>query len=226
MTSIALVLFDLDGTLADTAPDLAAAANGMRLRRGLAPLPLAELRPMVSQGARGLLECAFGITPQTPDYVAWRDEFLGDYESRLCVDTALFSGIDAVLAGCESLGARWGIVTNKAARFTEPLVRTLGLAGRAACIVSGDTTPHAKPHPAPIQHALAACGVQPSQAAYVGDDERDIIAGRAAGVFTVGVRYGYLGDGKPIEQWGADRVVDTPAGVFNSLVHLISRATA
>jgi phosphoglycolate phosphatase len=221
-----LVLFDLDGTLADTAPDLAAAANRMRVRRNLAPLPLAELRPMASHGARGLLGRAFGIGPDAADYTAWRDEFLAEYEAQLCEHTALFDGMDALLARCEAHPMLWGIVTNKAARFTEPLVRALGLHSRAACVVSGDTTPHAKPHPAPIHHALAVCGVAAAHAAYVGDDERDILAGRAAGVATVGVRYGYLGHGAPIDAWGADRLVDAPGQVFDAVRDLIFRAAA
>lgn len=213
-SGIALVLFDLDGTLADTAPDLAGAANRMRMRRGLAPLALDVLRPMASQGARGLIGAAFGIGPDAPDYVAWRDEFLAEYEIRLCVETRLFPGIDRVLAAFEARAVRWGIVTNKTARFTEPLVRALDLHARAACVVSGDTTAHAKPHPAPLLHALSVCDAPADHALYVGDDARDVTAGRAAGLRTVAVRYGYLGAGDSIDTWGADHVVDTPHGIL------------
>jgi phosphoglycolate phosphatase len=204
-----LVLFDLDGTLADTAPDLAGTANRMREVRGLAPLPYAELRPLASHGARGLIGRALGVGPDDPRFAELREEFFVTYEGALCVHSRLFDGMDAVLAAIESAG-RWGIVTNKMARFTVPLVEQLGLSTRAACVVSGDTTPHAKPHPAPMLHALSVCGADAAEAIYVGDDLRDVQSGAAAGVRTVAVRYGYLGEGLPIEEWGADVVVDTP----------------
>lgn len=206
-----LVLFDLDGTLADTAPDLAATANAMRSARGLAPLPYAELRPLASHGARGLIGRALGRTPVHDDFIALRDEFFARYESALCVHSRLFNGIEALLAGLEADGRRWGIVTNKMARFTDPLVRALALHPRAACVVSGDTTAHAKPHPAPLLHAAHLAGLAPTTAVYVGDDLRDIEAGRAAGMRTIAVRYGYLGEATPIEAWGADHIVDEPA---------------
>jgi len=155
----ALVLFDLDGTLADTAPDLAAVANRMRAVRGLAPLPYDELRPLASHGARGLIGKALGVAQQESGFVTLRDEFFATYEAALCVHSRLFEGMEAVLGAIETRGARWGIVTNKMMRFTDPLVAALGLRERAACVVSGDTTPHAKPHPAPLLHALTACEV-------------------------------------------------------------------
>lgn len=204
-----LVLFDLDGTLADTAPDLAATANRMREVRGLAPLPYAELRPLASHGARGLIGRALGVGPDDRRFAELREEFFVTYERALCVHSRLFEGMHAVLARIEAAG-RWGIVTNKMTRFTVPLVEQLGLSSRAACVVSGDTTPHAKPHPAPLLHALSLCDAVAGDAIYVGDDLRDVQAGAAAGLRTVAVRYGYLGDGQPIEQWGADVIVDTP----------------
>jgi len=217
LSHTALVLFDLDGTLADTAPDLAAAANAMRQARGLAPLPYADLRPLASHGARGLLGRALGVAPEQPDFDALRHEFFARYEAALCVHTRLFEGIDALLAQIESGGRRWGIVTNKIARFTDPLVRALALDRRAACVVSGDTTPHAKPHPAPLLHAAAAAGVAARQSIYVGDDLRDVQAGRAAGMATVAVRYGYLGEATPIEDWGADHIANTPTDLHRLL---------
>jgi N-acetyl-D-muramate 6-phosphate phosphatase len=213
-----LVLFDLDGTVADTAPDLASAANAMRLARGLDALAYAELRPLASHGARGLLGRAFGAAPGDVGYEALRDEFLARYESALCVHSRLFDGIDALLRALEQEGRCWGIVTNKVARFTDPLVRALDLHRRAACVVSGDTTAHAKPHPAPLLHAVAAVGLSATEAVYVGDDLRDIDAGRAAGMTTIAVRYGYLGESTPIEHWGADHIADTPAVLQGLLV--------
>lgn len=209
-TAIELVLFDLDGTLADTAPDLAAAANRQRTERGLAALPYDELRPLASQGARGLIGRALGATPADAGFAALREEFLRFYEEALCVHTALFPGVAEMLAELEAAGLRWGIVTNKPARFTEPLLREMGFAQAAAAVVSGDTTPHAKPHPAPIEHALALAGVAAPRALYVGDDLRDIEAGRAARLPTVAVSYGYLGDGPAITEWGADHIVASP----------------
>jgi phosphoglycolate phosphatase len=209
-----LVLFDLDGTLADTAPDLAAVANRQRAARGLPPLPVDELRPLASHGARGMIGRALGITPAAPEYPALRDEFFAWYADALCVHTRLFPGIVEVLAALEARGILWGIVTNKIARFTDPLLRALRLDARAACVVSGDTTAHAKPHPEPLRHALRACRVTASAALYVGDDLRDIEAGRAAGVRTVVARYGYLGPDAAPETWGADHAIDEPADLL------------
>ncbi len=207
---IKLVLLDLDGTLADTAPDLAAAANRMRVARGIEPLPIAELRPYVSHGARGMVGRAFNVTPADQRYESLRQEFLREYEAALCVDSALFPGMDETLQHLERRGIKWGIVTNKLARFTLPLVRALRLSERATCAVSGDTTPFSKPHPAPLLHALAAAGVDAPAAIYVGDDRRDIDAGRAAGMRTVVASYGYLGKEVPYQQWGADDVIHSP----------------
>jgi len=210
MKTIRLVLFDLDGTLADTAPDLAAAVNRMLAARGRETLPLGTLRPLASHGARGLIGRAFGLAPADAGYEALRQEFFREYESALCRDTELFPTMAETLSSMESDGLLWGIVTNKMARFTDPLVRALGLAQRAACIVSGDTTAHIKPHPAPLLHAALAAGVDIEASIYVGDDLRDVQAGRAAGMRTVAAAYGYLGDGMPVEQWGADHLIRQP----------------
>jgi 2-phosphoglycolate phosphatase len=207
---IELVLFDLDGTLADTAPDLAAAANRQRAARGLQPLPIDDLRPLASHGARGLVGRALGLAPGDDGYEDARLEFLGYYAQALCVETRLFEGMAETLDRIEANGRRWGVVTNKARRFTEPLLEQLGLHARAACIVSGDTTAHAKPHPAPIRHALRDCAVDASRAVYVGDDLRDIQAGRAAGVATIVAAYGYLGAESDIIRWGGDHIIDSP----------------
>lgn len=211
------VLFDLDGTLADTAPDLGGAVNRLRARRDLPPLPIATLRPVASSGARGMLGVGFGMKPGEPGYDALRDEFLAEYEAALDVDSRLFEGVADCLAALHSRGLRWGIVTNKASRFTAPVVAGLGLAAKAAVVIAGDTTPHAKPHPAPLIEAARRIGVEPRDCAYVGDDLRDVLAGRAAGMTTVAVRWGYLGLGDPIEAWGADHIADSPADVLKHL---------
>ena len=213
---IRCVLFDLDGTLADTAPDLAAALNKMRTDRGLAALPLDPLRRMASSGARGLVGAGFNLKPGDAGYEALRIEFLANYESALHVHTRLFDGVEELLAAIEA-GRKWGVVTNKAKRFTDPLSRFIGFTGRASCVVSGDTTPHAKPHPAPLLHAAELSGVAAHECIYVGDDLRDIQAGRAAGMKTLAVTWGYLGDTDPPDTWGADAVIARPAQVLEHL---------
>ena len=214
---VRLVLLDLDGTLVDTAPDLAAAANRMLVARGIEPLPIAELRPYVSHGARGMVGRAFNVASTDARYAELRNEFLREYESALCVQSALFAGMDHTLRQLEERGIKWGIVTNKLARFTVPLVDALKLSDRAACIVSGDTTRFSKPHPAPLLHALAASAVDASLAIYIGDDQRDIVAGHAAGMRTVVASYGYLGNGVPYQQWGADATIDSPPEILRLL---------
>ncbi len=211
MRTFDAVFFDLDGTLADTAPDLAAAANRLVVEHGLAPVAYEKLRPVASHGARGLIGAAFGKRPEDPEFPALRDTFLDYYEADIAVHTQLFDGMPAVLASLEDAGIRWGIVTNKIARFTVPLVAAIGLAPRAAAVVSGDTTPHAKPHPAPLLHAAQVSGVDPRRCVYVGDDLRDIQAGKAAGMTTVTAAYGYCGEDGAPEAWGADYLVRHPS---------------
>ena len=208
------VLFDLDGTLADTAPDLGFALNQQRLARGMSELPIETVRSQASSGARGLLKIGFGIEPGQSGYEAMRDEFLEIYEENLARSSQLFPGVSALLEQIERRGLRWGIVTNKAERFTFPLLRALSLIERAACVICGDTTPNPKPHPAPLLAAAKKLGVPPGQCIYVGDDERDVQAGHAAGMPVVVARYGYLGNGRPPEQWGADGFVDSPADLL------------
>jgi len=210
-------LFDLDGTLADTAPDLVAAVNKMRRERGLELAPVELLRPLASAGARGLIGGAFGIGPEHRDFAVLREEFLANYEADLCIETTLFPGIVDLLDGLDARGVGWGIVTNKAGRLTMPLVEQLGLAARARCIVSGDTTPHAKPHPAPLLHAAQALALPPEQIVYIGDDLRDVQAGFAAGMATVAAAYGYCGTDLPPAMWHAQHIVDSP----QQLQHLL-----
>ena len=211
------VLFDLDGTLIDSAPDLAGAANDLRVARGLAPLPFSQLRPMVGAGARGMVGRAFDVTPGHASFEPLRDEFLARYEARMAQQTHVFEAMVPVLERLNSHHLPWGIVTNKATRFSEPLVAAMGLCERAATLVSGDTTPHAKPHPAPLIEAARRMGLAAADCVYVGDDLRDIEAGRAAGMATVAAAWGYLGEGESIEAWGADHVIQSPGELLTLL---------
>jgi phosphoglycolate phosphatase len=204
------VLFDLDGTLVDSAPDLAGACNEMRVERGLAPLPYERLRRMVGSGARGMVGTSFGLVPDSPGYVELRDEFLARYEARMTRETKVFDEMVPVLAWLERERLPWGIVTNKATRFAVPLVAALGLAQRAAALVCGDTVAHSKPHPAPLLEAARRLGLAPGDCAYVGDDRRDVDAGRAAGMLTVVAAWGYLGEGDAPQEWGADHLIARP----------------
>ncbi len=202
------VLFDLDGTLIDSAPDLVGACNDMRAARGLAPLPFERLRAMVGSGARGMVGTGFAVAPGDDGYTDLRDEFLRRYELRMTSETRVFAAVVPLLAYLDGEGVPWGIVTNKAARFAEPLIAWLGLA--AAAIVCGDTTPHSKPHPAPLLEAARRIGVAAERCVYVGDDRRDVDAGRAAGMATIVAGWGYLGAGDPPTAWGADAIVARP----------------
>ncbi len=211
------VLFDLDGTLIDSAPDLAGATNDMRVARGLPELPYTAFRPMVGSGARGMVGAGFGIGPADERFADLRDEFLNRYEQRMTQLTHVFAEVTGLLDALDAASIRWGIVTNKAARFALPLVEALSLHQRAAVVIAGDTTPHSKPHPAPLLEAARRIQVAPSDCAYVGDDLRDVQAGKAAGMTSVAVRWGYLGFGEPIEVWGADHIADVPADVLTLL---------
>lgn len=211
------VFFDLDGTLADTAPDLGGALNRVRVEEGLEPLHLDALRRVTSHGVRGLLQVGFGLAPGDPHYAAHAARVLAHYSAALCVETRLFPGIAELLDLVEAHRLRWGIVTNKALRYTVPVVDGLDLLRRAASVVGGDSAPRAKPAADPLLLAAAVAGVEPARCLYVGDDARDIHAGLASGMTTVAVRYGYLGDGLPIEAWGADHTIDHPLEIAGLL---------
>ena len=213
--SVRAVLFDLDGTLADTAPDLGGAVNRMRMKRGLVPLPIELLRPVASAGARGMLGVGFAMRPDMDGYEPLREEFLAEYEAALDRDTVLFDGVADCLAALDARGLRWGVVTNKATRFTGPVLAGLGLT--ADVVICGDTTPHAKPHPAPLLEACQRLGVAAGEAIYVGDDLRDVQAARAAGMPSVAAGYGYLGESPDLAAWGADAVIDTPMALLELL---------
>ncbi|MBK8739377.1 MAG: phosphoglycolate phosphatase [Betaproteobacteria bacterium] len=211
------VLFDLDGTLVDSAPDLGAAVNRMRIGRGLAPLPDAELRPHASAGARGLIGAGLGITPAEPEYLPLRDEFLGYYFEALCVRTVLFPGVAALLDALETAGLPWGIVTNKATRLTLPLLDALQLRWRTGCIVCGDTTARAKPHPEPLLAAAGMLALPPVACVYVGDAERDVEAGNAAGMSTLVARYGYIRQDETPDLWPAHGQLDSAMDLLSWL---------
>lgn len=215
--AIRTVLFDLDGTLIDTAPDLGFTLNQLRGRRGLPPLTEAEYRPQASHGSQGLIRLGFRIAESDAEFPALRREFLEIYETHLTRDSPLFPGMGEVLLELEARGLNWGVVTNKPMRLTEPLMRHLGLATRAACIVCGDTLAWNKPHPAPMLHASRLAGNAPEQCLYVGDAERDMVAARAAGMPALVALYGYLGDADRPEEWGALGHIRTPAELLDWL---------
>ena len=212
---IEAVLFDLDGTLADTAPDMARTVNEMRIRRSLAPVPLEKVRPHVSKGARGMLLGAFEITTEHPDFAAMREEFLTLYADNLDVDTVLFPEMAELLEALESRGLPWGVVTNKFERYARPVMHGLGLGQRSRVLVGGDTCARAKPFPDPLLHATQQLGIEAARTLYIGDDSRDVDAARAAGMPVLVAGYGYLGDGPPALTWGADAIVDSPAQILH-----------
>jgi len=214
---IQAILFDLDGTLIDSAPDLGAAADQMRVVRGLPSLPMADYRPFAGSGARGMLRVAFGLHPEDEQFPVMREEFFRNYERRMTQDTTVFDGVSEMLTNIVTRQLQWGVVTNKSKRFTEPLSRQMSLFATAGAVVSGDTTPHAKPHPEPLFEAARRIGVAPESCVYVGDDERDILAGKAAGMYTVAAVYGYLGEKQSVAHWQADDVIESPHELLKRL---------
>ncbi len=212
--STSAVLFDFDGTLADTAADLSRALNRLRSARGLAELPLERLRPHASSGARGLIEAGLGIFPDHPEFRPLRESFLRHYADAICVDTRLFPGMDELLAALEARGLRWGIVTNKSTNLTRMIVKALKLEQRTSCVVCGDTTPHLKPNPASLLHAAKELALAPGDCVYLGDDLRDIQAARSAGMRSVAVEWGY---GVGLPGWQADAVIARPGDLIEWL---------
>ena len=213
---IRAVLFDLDGTLADTAPDLSYALNRVREARGLPPLPLSAVRPYASHGARGLIGVGFNVQPDEPGYGALRDEFLAIYADNLCRETRLFAGLPELLDQLEARALRWGVVTNKQERFALPLLELLKVRSRAACVIGGDTTGKIKPHPEPLLAASRVIGLAPESCMYVGDDLRDVEAGQAAGMKTAIAMWGYL-NGQHPERWIADYMIEEPQDLLRFL---------
>lgn len=220
-TALRTVLFDLDGTLLDTAPDLAQALNQVLVDRGRAPLPFARIRPVVSHGGKALLELGFGADDGSPAFAELRREFLDHYRANLARATRPFPGMDAVLAGLGQRGLNWGVVTNKPAWLTEPLLQALDLYDQAACVVSGDSLPERKPHPAPMLHACRLAGSMAPQCLYVGDAERDIAAGRNAGMHTLVALFGYIQEQDRPEEWQADAMVEQPLEILDRVDQLL-----
>jgi phosphoglycolate phosphatase len=211
------VLFDLDGTLADTAPDLADALNHVLVAQGQPALPFEHIRPVVSHGGIALIRLGFNIEPEHPEFEGLRQQLLDYYLANIAAKTTLFDGMNDALTHIESHGMNWGVVTNKPAWLTDPLMEALGLAQRAACIVSGDTLPERKPHPAPMLYACNLAGSRAHECLYIGDAERDIEAGRAAGMQTLVALFGYIGDEDDPHTWGADGMIETPGGIIDWL---------
>lgn len=216
-SNVQAVLFDLDGTLIDSAPDLGAAVDKMRVDRGLPSLPSSHYRPMAGAGARGMLGVAFGMTPEHADFADFREEFFCNYERCLTQSTYVFDGVLELIVQLASRELPWGVVTNKSERFTVPLTRAMPLFASARTVVSGDTTPYAKPHPEPLFEAARQIGIEPCRCVYVGDDERDIIAGLAAGMKTVAAGYGYLGQKADPQAWGAHATINSPTALLQLL---------
>ena len=210
------IFFDLDGTLIDSAPDLGAAADKMRTDRGMPSLPLELYRPMAGAGARGMLKIGFGMAPDDADFATMREEFFQNYERNLVERTYAFDGVADMLQALKQYGIAWGIVTNKSQRFTNPLARLMPILHGACAVISGDTTPHAKPHPAPVLEAAKVAGYAPERCWYVGDDKRDIDAGVAAGMYSVAAAWGYLGE-HAVDSWGAHAVAHAPADLLQWL---------
>lgn len=215
--AIRTVLFDLDGTLVDSAPDLAGAANELRQEHGHPALPYEHLRPMVGAGARGMVGLAFGVKPADPGYEALKARFLALYANRLLHSTTVFAGVWPLLDRLEQHGMGWGIVTNKAYHLALAVSEGMGLHPRAGVLIGGDSTPYAKPHPEPLLEACRRLRADPATCAYVGDDLRDIQAGRAAGMATLAAGWGYLGQGEPIHKWGADSLLEKPQALLQWL---------
>ena len=215
--NVQAVLFDLDGTLIDSAPDLGAAVDKMRVTRGLSSMPLSHYRPMAGAGARGMLGLAFGMTPEHPDYEVMKEEFFQNYETCMTQRTFAFEGVALLIDALVARQLPWGVVTNKSKRFTEPLTQGMPLFATASVVISGDTTPHAKPHPAPLLEAAKRLRIEPARCVYVGDDERDIVAGHAAEMKTVAATYGYLGSQSDIQAWRAHAKIDAPSQLMKLL---------
>lgn len=216
-----IIFFDFDGTLVDSAPDLAYAANMQRSRKGLPALAYEKLRPYASQGARGLLKAALDLHPEHNEYEQVRQQFLQDYKNCMTRHTHLFNGIETLLNRIEQNNLAWGIVTNKAENLSFPMFDHFQLTSRSIANVCGDTTPYSKPHPAPLLHAANIANSKPESCIYIGDDERDIMAGKAANMATIAAAYGYCDNKEEIRNWQADIIVNQVDEIWDAIIHLI-----
>jgi len=224
--STKLLLFDLDGTLMDTAPDMGAALNDLRAEHRLPPLNRDRIRPHVSHGVPALLKLGFGMEPQDTRYAEMRARYLAIYQAGLTRETTLFHGVEPLLAQLVKLGYSWGIVTNKPGWLTEPLLDAFKLRSRAACVVSGDTTPRRKPFPDPLLHACKLCGVAAQDSVYVGDAQRDVEAAHAAGMHSIVALYGYLGEDEMPAAWKAEHMIKHPLELLDWLAASAKRTSA
>ena len=215
--SIKHILFDLDGTLADTAPDMAFALNKLRQQRGKPPLEFDKIRPVVSLGGAAMIKLAFNLTVDDTEFEALRKNFLEIYSQNIFRNTRLFPGMDHVLDTLEANNCQWGIVTNKPGWLTGPLLEAMELDNRASCVISGDTLPYNKPRPEPLLHACSLMDCSPGDTVYIGDARRDIEAGKNAGMSTIIARYGYIENGEVPDTWGADVIIDTPLEILEWL---------
>lgn len=214
MMSFSAVLFDLDGTLVDTAPDLAFALNSLLIEQGQEPLAYENIRPVASHGSVALLKLGFDLSPEDHNFKSLQKRFIELYQDNIDRETTIFEGMEEVITKLEANNISWGIITNKPAFLTDPLVAKLGLAERAACVVSGDTTAHSKPHPAPMLHACNLIKHNPHDCLYIGDAKRDIEAGKNARMKTITARWGYLSDHDKPENWQADAIIDHPSEIL------------
>jgi phosphoglycolate phosphatase len=215
---IRTILFDLDGTLLDTAPDLAYALNQLRIEQSLATLPYEIIRPVVSHGGRALIKLGFNLTEADEQYASLRQRLLEIYSENIARNTTLFPGMQQVLEHIESHDMLWGVVTNKPSWLTEPLLKAMKLMDRSACVVSGDTTNNPKPHPEPMLYACQLSNSKVAECLYVGDAQRDIQAGKEAGMHTLAALYGYIEEEDDINRWGADAVIDNPEDIISWLL--------
>lgn len=210
MLNVGAVLFDLDGTLLDSAPDLGFAANQMRLARGMDALPQSDYRPFVGTGARGMLRIALGVVPDASNFESLKEEFFQAYENCMGQHSMVFDGVTQLIETLDGNAIPWGIVTNKAERFTLPIVAAIGHFSTAKAVVCGDTTAFSKPHPEPLLAAARRIPMQAQHCIYVGDDERDMVAAHAAGMLSVAAAYGYLGSARSVQSWNPNAVINSP----------------
>ena len=218
-SSVGQLLFDLDGTLADTAPDLASALNEIRTKRGRPVLPFEKIRPVVSLGGKAMIKQGFNIDENAPEFPELLADLLETYSKNICLNTHLFPGMDQLLNYLDLESIKWGIVTNKPGWLTTPLLEALELTERPQCVISGDTLPQRKPRPEPLLHACKIMKCLPTETAYIGDAKRDIEAGKNADMYTVAARYGYISDDMDLDTWGANRIVDSPTEILEWLTN-------